>query len=112
MTDFMFPPIGDDDNLTKDAREREPGDECINGFCPMPTPRKVVIDEVNPAHYQQGGMEAIDVMEAFSSKEEFQGYLRLNAVKYLLRLNNKGSAALNSKKALWYVDRLSKELSE
>ena len=112
MTDFMFPPIGDEDNLTKDARERVPGDECINGFCPMPTPKTVVIDEVNPQHYQQGGMEAIDVMAAFSSKEEFQGYLRLNAVKYLLRLNNKGSASLNCKKALWCVDRLSKELSE
>ena len=49
----------------------------------------VTIDPINPSHYQQGGLEAIDVMEAFSTKEEFVGHLRLTAVKYLLRLNEK-----------------------
>ncbi len=102
----IFKPIG----------ERGVPDEngCVDGFCPMPTkPMPVTVDEVNhPAHYMQGGMEAIDVMEAFSSKEEFVGHLRLTAVKYLLRLNEKDSPAVNARKCRWYVDRLCKELSE
>lgn len=73
----------------------------------------VKIDEVNsPPHYMQGGMEAIDVMQSFSSKEEFVGHLRLTAIKYLLRLNEKDNPAVNARKCRWYVDRLCKELSE
>ena len=113
MSEFMFPPIGDEDSLTKDARERDPGDECVGGFCPMPTPKTVVIDEVNhPEHYCQNGMEAINVMEAFSSKEEFVGHLRLTCIKYLLRMNTKDTPAVNVRKAKWYLDRLCKEVSE
>ena len=85
--------------------------ECKDGFCELPSPKKVVIDEVNqPAHYISSGMEAIQVMEAFLSAEEFEGYLRGNALKYLLRLKGKGSAKMNAEKCMWYVNRLSKEL--
>ena len=108
-THDIFKPIEDRDN--KADRER---DGCIDGFCPMPTkPMPVTVDEVNqPAHYMQGGMEAIDVMEAFSNKEEFVGHLRLTAVKYLLRLNEKDTPSVNARKAKWYVSKLCEELSE
>ena len=71
----------------------------------------VNIDYVNhPPHYCQGGLESIEVMKAFASKEEFIGHLRLTAIKYLLRLNNKDSAKENADKARWYLDKLCEEL--
>ena len=94
MTD-IFPPIND----------------CPDGFCPLPTKKSE--DIVNsPSHYMRGGMEAIDVMSAFSSKEEFVGHLRLCAIKYLMRLNQKDTPEVNARKSLWYVKKLCEELSE
>lgn len=86
---------------------------CIDGFCPLPTkPMPVNIDYVNaPPHYIQGGLESIDVMKAFASKEEFIGHLRLTAIKYLLRLNNKDTAKENAEKSQWYISKLVEELN-
>mgnify|MGYP003324759213 CR=1 FL=1 len=39
----------------------------------------------NPAHYNQGGIECIDSIEAMLTKEEFIGYLRGNSHKYICR---------------------------
>ena len=76
-------------------------------------PLPVTIDPINPAHYQSAnGLEAIQVMEAFSSKEEFVGHLRLTAIKYLLRLNEKDTPEVNARKSLWYVKKLCEQLSE
>lgn len=64
-------------------------------------------DDVNhPEHYTFGGIETIDYMEAKSSKEEFTGHLRLTALKYLSRANNKGDAVKDLKKAQWYLNKL------
>ena len=45
----------------------------------------------NPKHYELGntGVEAIDVIEAILTKEEYIGYLRGNILKYQLRANKK-----------------------
>ena len=68
-------------------------------------------DEVNsPAHYTAGGIETIDYMRAKASPEEFRGYLRLNALKYLSRAGLKGDAVTDLKKAAWYVNRLIEDL--
>lgn len=68
-------------------------------------------DEVNsPQHYTAGGIETIDYMRAKASPEEFRGYLRLNALKYLSRAGLKGDAVTDLKKAAWYVNRLVEEL--
>ena len=68
-------------------------------------------DPVNsPAHYTAGGIETIDYMRAKASPEEFRGYLRLNALKYLSRTGLKGDAATDLKKAAWYINRLIDEL--
>lgn len=69
-------------------------------------------DEVNPDHYRKGGIECIDVMRAVATPEQFQSHLWLTAMKYLYRLHSKGSAALNVRKAIWYLKELEKELSE
>lgn len=54
----------------------------------------------HPTHYLSGGMEAIDVIEAFDL-----GFRLGNAVKYLLRAGRKGEAAEDLKKARWYIER-------
>lgn len=45
----------------------------------------------NPSHYGLGntGVEAIDVIEASLTKDEYIGYLRGNIIKYQLRANKK-----------------------
>lgn len=48
----------------------------------------------NPSHYEIGqtGLEAIDVIEATLSKEQYIGYLRGNILKYQLRANKKNGS--------------------
>jgi hypothetical protein len=64
-------------------------------------------DMVNhPPHYNQGGMEVIDVIEAGIGDQGFVGYLLGNILKYLLRFKHKGRPVEDLKKARWYLDRL------
>ena len=79
------------------------------GRPPDPTP-----DAINPSHYQVGGIEAIDYMRAKSTPEEFEGYLRLSALKYLSRVGHKhgdhdAARAEEYRKALWFIERLVQE---
>jgi hypothetical protein len=69
-------------------------------------------DAINPEHYKVGGIEAIDYMRAKSTQEEFAGYLRLSALKYLSRAGHKGEALEDYKKAHWFVSRLVEELEK
>jgi hypothetical protein len=63
-------------------------------------------DLVNsPPHYRQGGVECIDGIEAALTPEEFRGYCKGNALKYVWRERHKG-AGEDVKKALWYLDRI------
>ena len=64
-------------------------------------------DPVNhPAHYQgAGGLEAIDVIEAFLGVEGAYNYCRANILKYALRAGAKGDAAQDLRKAAWYAER-------
>jgi hypothetical protein len=81
------------------------------GRPPDPTPDA---DVINPSHYKVGGVEAIDYMRAKSTPEEFEGYLRLSALKYLSRVGHKhgdhdAARAEEYRKALWFVERLVRE---
>lgn len=68
-------------------------------------------DLVNsPHHYTFGGIEAIDYMKAKSTPEEFAGYLRLSALKYLSRAGHKDETVQEYKKAAWFLNRLIKEM--
>ena len=70
-------------------------------------------DVVNsPGHYRQGGIEAIDAIQASMTREEFKGYLKGNAQKYLWRYRHKGKPAEDLRKAKWYLDRLLVVLGE
>jgi hypothetical protein len=61
-------------------------------------------DIVNhPPHYLHGGIECFDAIEAMGIGKEA---CRANAVKYLWRMEHKGKALEDAKKAQWYVNRL------
>ena len=64
----------------------------------------------HPAHYTGGGIECIDAMKSALTPDEFRGYLRGNAVKYLWRYDRKGEPVEDLRKAAWYLDRLTDEM--
>ena len=63
-------------------------------------------DPINPTHYQIGGIETIDYIEAKLTPEEFKGYCKGNAIKYLSRAGHKGNEVEDYKKAVWYLNRM------
>jgi hypothetical protein len=67
-------------------------------------------DPINPSHYKQGGIECIEAIKA-ATGDGFVGYVWGNVLKYLWRWPNKGGVD-DLKKALWYLDRLIKEVGE
>jgi hypothetical protein len=69
-------------------------------------------DPINPDHYKIGGIEAIEYMKAKSTPEEFRGYLRLTALKYLSRAGHKDETVQEYKKAEWFINRLVKECDQ
>ena len=67
----------------------------------------VIEDSVNsPKHYNTGGIECIEAIQASMSKLEFAGYLKGNLSKYIWRYNYKGKPKEDLLKAKWYLDRL------
>lgn len=71
-------------------------------------------DEINsPAHYMLfPDMEAIEVIKASLSPDEFRGYLKGSALKYRLRAGDKGPAEKCIAKAHWYQNRLRNECGQ
>lgn len=64
-------------------------------------------DKINhPDHYTVGGIECIDYLKAKFSKEEFIGFLKGNALKYITRAGHKESEIKDIQKALWYINKL------
>lgn len=58
----------------------------------------------NPAHYNTGRFECIDVMEETQGIEETKHFCICNAFKYLYRHNNKNGDE-DIKKAHWYLTK-------
>lgn len=64
-------------------------------------PYEAAVQPVNhPAYYQAGGIEAIDVIEAWGL-----GFCLGNTVKYIARAGKKGARLTDLKKAAWYLNR-------
>jgi hypothetical protein len=61
----------------------------------------------NPPHYKSGGIEVIDVIEAFDLN-----FRLANVIKYVLRAGRKGDALEDLEKAAWYLDREIDKLEE
>ena len=57
----------------------------------------------NPPHYKQGKVECIEAIQSALTEEEFRGYCKGNAMKYIWRERHKGGdESIN--KALWYLN--------
>ena len=69
---------------------------------------KEASDPVNhPDHYTDGGIETITILQAKLSEEEFRGYCRGNAIKYLSRAGKKTpDPKQDYEKAQWYLNKL------
>ena len=65
-------------------------------------------DDVNlPRHYQIApDVQAIDIIKASLTPEQYRGYLLGNLLKYRLRAGEKGDAAKDLAKADWYKRKL------
>lgn len=70
-------------------------------------------DAVNhPQHYTQGGIECIDALKAATvGLTGIEAVCTANAIKYLWRWKHKNGVE-DIEKAIWYLERLKKELSE
>ena len=72
------------------------------------------LDMVNhPKHYKaKNGMEVIDVIEAFTANlEGYEATHTGNVIKYICRWKEKNGLE-DLKKALWYLNRLIKNIEE
>lgn len=63
-------------------------------------------DPINhPTHYTAGKVECIDAIEAALTADEFRGYLKGCAMKYIWRERLKGGNE-DVDKAVWYLNYL------
>ena len=56
----------------------------------------------NPLHYKQGKIECIEAIQSALTEEEFRGYCKGNAMKYIWRERHKGGIE-STEKAAWYL---------
>jgi hypothetical protein len=61
--------------------------------------------QVGGTHYEDLPIQPFDIMKANFKKEEYEGYLRGNVIKYLLRYQTKNGVE-DLKKASHYLDEL------
>lgn len=59
----------------------------------------------HPSHYNHGKLECIDIMEDVFGIDETRAFCKLNAFKYLVRAELKGSEFEDIDKALWYLNK-------
>lgn len=53
-------------------------------------------------HYDQGGIEALDIIKAKLTQEQYKGFLLGNVIKYSCRANFKGQFERDMEKASFY----------
>lgn len=61
--------------------------------------------QIGGNHYRSKSIQPWDAMEEWMSKEQFIGFLRGNALKYIARCDDKGGIE-DIKKARHYLDKL------
>lgn len=71
----------------------------------------VQVEAVNhPSHYQDGGLECIEVMRRVFGDDAVRTFCKLNAFKYVWRSGKKlkSSEQEDTKKAEWYLSYMNK----
>ena len=71
---------------------------------PTTTPKPDMVR--HPPHYTHGGIEAIDVIEAWKL-----GFCEASALKYICRAGHKLDAVEDLSKAIWFLERAIKQRS-
>lgn len=87
--------------------------DCVyyDTFLTTESPKKEAVN--HPLHY--GGdtsYECIKVLKAWVPDEEYKGFLRCNAIKYLCRTGKKDETVQELKKAVWYINKLIESFEE
>ncbi len=62
--------------------------------------------QIGGDHYRTKAVQPWDAMEAWLTEEQFVGFLRGNAIKYLARAGSKGDPVIDYQKARHYLDKL------
>lgn len=62
--------------------------------------------QVGGDHYTSKCIQPWDAMQAWMTPEQFHGFLRANAIKYLARAGSKGDALEDYRKAQHYIAKL------
>ena len=76
-------------------------------YTPRVSAKTITHDKVNsPKHYTAGGIETIDFIKAKLTKEQYEGYLLGNIIKYSSRMGLKGEAKIDAGKLHWYTKEL------
>jgi hypothetical protein len=57
-------------------------------------------------HYQSKAIQPWEAMEAWMPQEQFSGFLRGNAIKYIARAGSKDDALQDYRKGLHYLEKL------
>ena len=70
-------------------------------------PKQQSYDFVDPQHYKDGGMEAIDMMRRIWGDDKVIAHCEMNAFKYRVRVGKKPGADIQTDlaKARWYEDK-------
>lgn len=91
--------VGDDNDLICSE---------LSNYCSTPNLYYITeeqIMQVGGTHYKDLPIQPFDIMKANFKKEEYEGYLRGNVLKYLLRYQTKNGVE-DLKKASHYLDEL------
>lgn len=62
----------------------------------------------HPQHYNQGGIECLDVIKAYYGDDGYEGFCAGNVLKYVMRYKHKENALEDLKKARFYLDEVIK----
>lgn len=103
--------IDDDDKLTLVGSAISEEDEGVVERMEDALSKKVD-DAINPSHYKVKGIsEAHEIINHLMHREQYEGFLWGNILKYAYRYGRKGDKAETAGKIAWYATQL-KELEE
>jgi hypothetical protein len=68
-------------------------------------------NSVSPNHYKAGGIETIDIIKSKLTREEYEGYIIGNILKYITRFRHKNGIE-DVKKAEQYIKWLIESLGD